>query len=175
MDPHNWWVSRLLREECVLKDTLIDNFMRNYEAYQHRLESQAIVSPRQQIENGKHREPFPVREKRRDPCVVLAEAEEYMDWVVRTPNAGVPIQQRSYVPRAWQFRMAYVFWLNEQGYRFLYTEPNHRRPAERFAAYLQSRPKYCSTLGKTETQVLRPPGDLIDNRLLRLRHCEKIN
>ena len=166
-DPHGWWVTRYFPDEVRLAPPLVSRLREDFKIWRQQAQSQGRIAPRLEAAS-EPRLPYPLRLQLACPDAVRAEAEEFFDWLVEAPSPFGSMQ-RPYLPA--EPGPAAGYWIDDDGIRFQYVDPNPWRPAERLAAYFSTPPAYCER--DAQWRGLRPPTGFIDNRLVRLREDEQ--
>jgi len=92
--------------------------------------------------------------------------------VVEPGRPGGPAERPHLPPEAPE-GCGVVLELDESGGRLGHVEPNPRRPAERFAAAMPARPRFCAEPADRAFVALAPPAAIVDNRLVRLAEPER--
>ncbi len=152
-EPHRFWFTRLLSRTLMLPRATRETIVAAATAgAAHTGVSHDAASPRI---------PYPLRVAAARPKAVHLRAGEFFDWVV-TPGAPPPRACTTLPPGC-----GVIVSIDGPGARIDGVDPNPQRAAARFAALLDARPRFCADPADEAFVGLRPPADLVDNRLVR--------
>jgi hypothetical protein len=180
-DPHHWTITVVSDGELEFP---VDSIKTLVESRQ-----ETVVNFKQLVTDNEttsatnacldSRRPLPLTLLAQHPQLCRLQADELIDWFFAIGENKPTELSQAKTSLEWDTQMAQVFSVNHCDSRFMYTEPNPARIADRLACYCDYLPAYVRLYEQRQIRGIKPPTDLIDNRVVRRQtdevSVEKIN